>query len=90
MTTVDIVMIVIVCIVGGVFMLLFAIWGINEFISGIKDQRNEAKEKNAIKKIRKKINRLMPDNPEGDEHITGERMAYQKVLDILDEYLKFF
>lgn len=71
-------------------MLLFAIWGFNEFISAIKDQRKEAKEKNAIKRIREKVNRLMPDNPEGDEHITGERMAYQKVLDILDEYLKFF
>lgn len=38
-----------------------------------------------IDKIRKQIEAWMPDNPEGDEHISGERMAFRSVLHLLDE-----
>ena len=38
-----------------------------------------------IDKIRKQVEAWMPDNPEGDEHISGERVAFRSVLHLLDE-----
>lgn len=38
-----------------------------------------------IGKIRRQVETWMPDNPEGDEHISGERIAFRSVLHLLDE-----
>lgn len=45
----------------------------------------EQAEKNIIKHIREQVNRWMPNNPEGDEHINGERVAFRSVLNLLKE-----
>lgn len=45
----------------------------------------EQAEKDMIKKIREQVECWMPDNPEGDEHISGERVAFRSVLVLLKE-----
>lgn len=45
---------------------------------------NEGK-KDTIAKIREQIERWMPDNPESDEYIYGERVAFRSVLNLLKE-----
>lgn len=45
----------------------------------------EQAEKDTIAKIRKQVKRWMPDNPEGDEYTSGERVAFRSVLNLLKE-----
>ena len=45
----------------------------------------EQAEKDIIYRIREQIERWIPDNPEGDEHISGERVAFRSVLNLLNE-----
>lgn len=42
-------------------------------------------EKDTIEKVRQQVERWMPDNPEGDEYISGERVAFRSVLHFLKE-----
>lgn len=51
----------------------------------IYKQGYEQAEKDMIKKIREQVECWMPDNPEGDEHISGERVAFRSVLVLLKE-----
>ena len=45
----------------------------------------EQAEKDTIATIREQVEKWMPDNPEGDEHINGERVAFRSVLHLLEE-----
>ena len=45
----------------------------------------EQAEKDMIVKIRKQVEKWMPDNSEGDEYISGERVAFRSVLHLLKE-----
>lgn len=45
----------------------------------------EQAEKDTIAKIRKQVEKWMPDNPEGDEYTSGERVAFRSVLHLLKE-----
>lgn len=45
----------------------------------------EQAEKDTIEKVRQQVERWMPDNPEGDEYISGERVAFRSVLHFLKE-----
>jgi hypothetical protein len=45
----------------------------------------EQAEKDTIERIREQVERWMPDNPEGDEHINGERLAFRSVLVLLKD-----
>lgn len=38
-----------------------------------------------IETIRKQVEQWMPDNPNDDEHLNGERVAFRSVLHLLDE-----
>lgn len=45
----------------------------------------EQAEKDTIAKIREQVEKWMPDNPEGDEYTSGERVAFRSVLHLLKE-----
>lgn len=45
----------------------------------------EQAEKDTITRIREYVKQWMPENPEGDEHISGERVAFRSVLVLLKE-----
>ena len=45
----------------------------------------EQAEKDTIAKIRKQVEKWIPDNPEGDEYTSGERVAFRSVLHLLKE-----
>ena len=45
----------------------------------------EQAKKDTIAKIRGQVEKWMPDNPEGDEYTSGERVAFLSVLHLLKE-----
>ena len=58
---------------------------LNTFKAGAEWMAGQQAEKDTIAKIHEQIERGIPDNPEGDEYIFGERVAFRSVLNLLKE-----